>query len=195
MNLRFINWYTQALGAIFGIMACVYAYLKGFISTYSNISVLFDTMNFFEIVSSYLLLPLCIITFILSIIKAYSTGKETLNDNLNKLNLVFISLNILIGFMGARMYFLIPALFILFNVFMDNVLKKYKEIDSDDEVDEYAINNSLLNSNEMNLSLINTKKEIALELLLKNADIEFIIDITGLSKEEIIDISENLDQE
>lgn len=191
MNLRFINWYTQALGAIFGIMACVYAYLKGFISTYSNISVLFDTMNFFEIVSSYLLLPLCIITFILSIIKAYSTDK----DNLNKLNLIFISLNILIGFIGARIYFLIPALFILFNVFMDNVLKKYKEIDSDDKVDEYAINNSLLNSNEVNLSLINTKKEIALELLLKNADIEFIIDITGLSKEEIIDISENLNKQ
>lgn len=127
----------------------------------------------------------------MSIIKAYSTDK----DNLNKLNLIFISLNILIGFIGARIYFLIPALFILFNVFMDNVLKKYKEIDSDDKVDEYAINNSLLNSNEVNLSLINTKKEIALELLLKNADIEFIIDITGLSKEEIIDISENLNKQ
>ncbi|CEI72863.1 MULTISPECIES: hypothetical protein [Romboutsia] len=189
MNLRFINWYTQALGAIFGIMACVYAYLKGFICTYSNISVFFDTMNFFEIVSSYLLLPLCITTFILSIIKAYGTNKEHLNNNLDKLNLIFISLNVIIGFIGARIYFLIPALFILFNVFMENVFKEYKEIDSDDEC---TINNCLLSSNDMDLILMNTKKEIALELLLKNADIEFIVDITGLSKEEIIDIGENL---
>ncbi|WP_343101324.1 hypothetical protein [Romboutsia sp. MSSM.1001216sp_RTP31141st1_G3_RTP31141_220114] len=192
MNLRFINWYTQALGAIFGIMACVYAYLKGFICTYSNISVFFDTMNFFEIVSSYLLLPLCITTFILSIIKAYGTNKEHLNNNLDKLNLIFISLNVIIGFIGARIYFLIPALFILFNVFMENVFKEYKEIDSDDEC---TINNCLLSSNDMDLILMNTKKEIALELLLKNADIEFIVDITGLSKEEIIDIGENLNKQ
>ena len=78
MNLQFINWYcySKPLEPYFGIMACVYAYLKGFICTYSNISVFFDTMNFFEIVSSYLLLPLCITTFILSIIKAYGTNKE-----------------------------------------------------------------------------------------------------------------------
>ena len=189
MNLRFINWYTQALGAILGIMACVYAYLKGFICTYNNISVFFDTMNFFEIVSSYLLLPLCITTFILSIIKAYGTDKEPLNNNLEKLNLIFISLNVIIGFIGARIYFLIPALFILFNVFMDNVFKEYKEIDSDDEC---TLNNCLLSSNDMDLILMNTKKEIALELLLKNADIEFIVDISGLSKEEIIDIGNNL---
>ena len=40
MNLRFVNWYTQALGATLGIIACIYAYLNGFMFVYGNIEVI-----------------------------------------------------------------------------------------------------------------------------------------------------------
>lgn len=37
MRFKFLDWYTQALGATFGILACIYAYLNGYMFVYGNI--------------------------------------------------------------------------------------------------------------------------------------------------------------
>ncbi|WP_042274035.1 hypothetical protein [Faecalimicrobium dakarense] len=117
MNLRFANWYTQALGATLGIIACIYAYLNGFMFVYGNIDNYFDFLGFDGIISSYILTPLCILTLVLAIIKAYKPSIKIFNMQLDNINIFFIVTTVIVGFMGAKIYFTIPALLITFNLF------------------------------------------------------------------------------
>ena len=125
---------------------------------------------------------------------------------------IFISiLTVVVGFMGAKIYFTIPAAFILFHIlepylhnyrnsenqeviFDDN--KEYDitqntiefdKIDIDMSSEDNASNEAeeLYKSRSNNPDVIETKKEIALELLRKNSSKQFIVELTGFTLDEI----------
>ena len=125
---------------------------------------------------------------------------------------IFISiLTVIVGFMGAKIYFTIPAAFILFHI-LEPYLHNYRnsenqEVIFDDnkeyditqntiEFDKIDINMSseanassepeeLYKSRSNNPDVIETKKEIALELLRKNSSKQFIVELTGFTLDEI----------
>lgn len=68
MESKFFNWYTQSLGGTFGIISCICAYLNGYMFVYTNsASKYFESIGFLGIISSYTLLPLCMLTLILEL--------------------------------------------------------------------------------------------------------------------------------
>lgn len=199
MNLRFVNWYTQALGATLGIIACIYAYLNGFMFVYGNINDYFDFLGFTGIVSSYTLLPLCILTLMFAISKPYIEGKTFCKFSLDNINITLIITTTIIGFMGAKIYFTIPALLIVFNLYGNRLFNKENEVNILNsnkifEDEKNIINNNLALNLENNVECVLfknkskvdlVKKEMALELLKKNSDIQFIKELTGLSDSDI----------
>lgn len=211
MRFKFLDWYTQALGATFGILACIYAYLNGYMFVYGNIEGYFDFLGFSGVISSYLLLPLCILSLFISLIRSYTIKKEILNMSFESINIFISILTVIVGFMGAKIYFTIPAAFILFHI-LEPYLHNYRnsenqEVIFDDnkeyditqntiEFDKIDINMSseanassepeeLYKSRSNNPDVIETKKEIALELLRKNSSKQFIVELTGFTLDEI----------
>lgn len=177
MNLKFVNWYTQALGSTLGIIACIYAYLNGFMFVYGNINKYFDFLGFTGILSSYTLLPLCILTLIFAILKPYIGGKTIYKFQADDINNSLIITTIIIGFIGARIYFLIPALLIAFNLYSNKIFNKENKTE--------FIEPENLNTLNYNNKLESVKMEMALELLKKNSDIQFISELTGLSNNDL----------
>ena len=125
---------------------------------------------------------------------------------------IFISiLTVVVGFMGAKIYFTIPAAFILFHIlepYLHNyrnsenqevILEDNKEYDITQNTIEFdkididipseanASNEAeeLYKSRSNNPDVIETKKEIALELLRKNSSKQFIVELTGFTLDEI----------
>ena len=125
---------------------------------------------------------------------------------------IFISiLTVVVGFMGAKIYFTIPAAFILFHI-LEPYLHNYRnsenqevilddnkehditqntiefdKIDIDIPSEANASNEAeeLYKSRSNNPDVIETKKEIALELLRKNSSKQFIVELTGFTLDEI----------
>lgn len=211
MRFKFLDWYTQALGATFGILACIYAYLNGYMFVYGNIEGYFDFLGFSGVISSYLLLPLCLLSLFISLIRSYTIKKEILNMSFESINIFISILTVIVGFMGAKIYFTIPAAFILFHI-LEPYLHNYRnsenqEVIFDDnkeyditqntiEFDKIDINMSseanassepeeLYKSRSNNPDVIETKKEIAIELLRKNSSKQFIVELTGFTLDEI----------
>ena len=211
MRFKFLDWYTQALGATFGILACIYAYLNGYMFVYGNIEGYFDFLGFSGVISSYLLLPLCLLSLFISLIRSYTIKKEILNMSFESINIFISILTVVVGFMGAKIYFTIPAAFILFHI-LEPYLHNYRnsgnqEVIFDDnkeyditqntiEFDKIDIDMSseanasneaeeLYKSRSNNPDVIETKKEIALELLRKNSSKQFIVELTGFTLDEI----------
>ena len=211
MRFKFLDWYSQALGATFGILACIYAYLNGYMFVYGNIEGYFDFLGFSGVISSYLLLPLCLLSLFISLIRSYTIKKEILNMSFESINIFISILTVIVGFMGAKIYFTIPAAFILFHI-LEPYLHNYRnsenqEVILDDnkeyditqntiEFDKIDINMSseanassepeeLYKSRSNNPDVIETKKEIALELLRKNSSKQFIVELTGFTLDEI----------
>ncbi|WP_290459736.1 hypothetical protein [Romboutsia ilealis] len=211
MKLKFLDWYTQALGATFGILACIYAYVNGYMFVYGNIGDYFDFLGFSGVTSSYLLLPLCLLNLFLSLIRSYTIKNEILNTSFESFNIFICILTVIIGFMGAKIYFIIPAAFILFHI-LEPYLHKYKNLENQEVVSEnkkeYDITQNTIEfdkidnhmhskanasseaedlhkSRSNNPDVIETKKEIALELLRKNSNKQFIVELTGFTLDEI----------
>lgn len=211
MRFKFLDWYTQALGATFGILACIYAYLNGYMFVYGNIEGYFDFLGFSGVISSYLLLPLCLLSLFISLIRSYTIKKEILNMSFESINIFISILTVVVGFMGAKIYFTIPAAFILFHI-LEPYLHKYRNSENQevifDDNKEYDITQNTIEfdkididmSSEANASneaeelyksrsnnpdVIETKKEIALELLRKNSSKQFIVELTGFTLDEI----------
>lgn len=211
MRFKFLDWYTQALGATFGILACIYAYLNGYMFVYGNIEGYFDFLGFSGVISSYLLLPLCILSLFISLIRSYTIKKEILNMSFESINIFISILTVIVGFMGAKIYFTIPAAFILFHI-LEPYLHNYRNSENQevilDDNKEYDITQNTIEfdkididmSSEANASneaeelyksrsnnpdVIETKKEIALELLRKNSSKQFIVELTGFTLDEI----------
>ena len=211
MRFKFLDWYTQALGATFGILACIYAYLNGYMFVYGNIEGYFDFLGFSGVISSYLLLPLCLLSLFISLIRSYTIKKEILNMSFESINIFISILTVVVGFMGAKIYFTIPAAFILFNI-LEPYLHNYRNSENQevilDDNKEYDITQNtiefdkididipseanasneaeeLYKSRSNNPDVIETKKEIALELLRKNSSKQFIVELTGFTLDEI----------
>lgn len=211
MRFKFLDWYTQALGATFGILACIYAYLNGYMFVYGNIEGYFDFLGFSGVISSYLLLPLCLLSLFISLIRSYTIKKEILNMSFESINIFISILTVIVGFMGAKIYFTIPAAFILFHI-LEPYLHNYRNSENQevilDDNKEYDITQNTIEfdkididmSSEANASneaeelyksrsnnpdVIETKKEIALELLRKNSSKQFIVELTGFTLDEI----------
>ena len=211
MRFKFLDWYTQALGATFGILACIYAYLNGYMFVYGNIEGYFDFLGFSGVISSYLLLPLCLLSLFISLIRSYTIKKEILNMSFESINIFISILTVVVGFMGAKIYFTIPAAFILFHI-LEPYLHNYRNSENQevilDDNKEYDITQhtiefdkididipseanasneaeELYKSRSNNPDVIETKKEIALELLRKNSSKQFIVELTGFTLDEI----------
>ena len=211
MRFKFLDWYTQALGATFGILACIYAYLNGYMFVYGNIEGYFDFLGFSGVISSYLLLPLCLLSLFTSLIRSYTIKKEILNMSFESINIFISILTVVVGFMGAKIYFTIPAAFILFHI-LEPYLHNYRNSENQevilDDNKEYDITQNtiefdkididipseanasneaeeLYKSRSNNPDVIETKKEIALELLRKNSSKQFILELTGFTLDEI----------
>ena len=207
MRTKFLDWYTQALGGTLGILACIYAYLNGYMFVYGNIGGYFDFLGFSGVTSSYLLFPLCVLNLFLGLIRSYTLKKEILNTSLESFNYFISIFTVIIGFMGAKIYFTIPAIFILYNILepylhslynerlksQDSLSDNYEEdyikqetmevnkIESDESIEP-----EMLYENRSNDSrVLETKKEIAIELLMKNSSKQFIIELTGFTLDEI----------
>lgn len=211
MRFKFLDWYTQALGATFGILVCIYAYLNGYMFVYGNIEGYFDFLGFSGVISSYLLLPLCLLSLFISLIRSYTIKKEILNMSFESINIFISILTVVVGFMGAKIYFTIPAAFILFHI-LEPYLHNYRNSENQevilDDNKEYDITQNtiefdkididipseanasneaeeLYKSRSNNPDVIETKKEIALELLRKNSSKQFIVELTGFTLDEI----------
>ena len=211
MRFKFLDWYTQGLGATFGILACIYAYLNGYMFVYGNIEGYFDFLGFSGVISSYLLLPLCLLSLFISLIRSYTIKKEILNMSFESINIFISILTVVVGFMGAKIYFTIPAAFILFHI-LEPYLHNYRNSENQevmlDDNKEYDITQNtiefdkididipseanassepeeLYKSRSNNPNVIETKKEIAIELLRKNSSKQFIVELTGFTLDEI----------
>ena len=194
MKFKFLDWYTQAIGATLGIIACVYAYLNGYMFVYANIGNNFDYLGFKGVISSYLLLPLCILTLFLSLIKSYISNKETSNTKFESINVFIIILTTIIGFMGAKIYFFIPAILILFNLISPNIFNRENlsvedktiEFNQIDEVDKVHINNVI------DSKVLKVKQEMARDLLMKDSSKQFIMELTGFTLDELNTLEKEL---
>ena len=194
MKFKFLDWYTQAIGATLGIIACVYAYLNGYMFVYANIGNNFDYLGFKGVISSYLLLPLCILNLFLSLIKSYISNKEISNTKFESINVFIIILTTIIGFMGAKIYFFIPAILILFNLISPNIFNKENlsvkdktiEFNQIDEVDKVHINNVT------DSKVLKVKQEMARDLLMKDSSKQFIMELTGFTLDELNTLEKEL---
>lgn len=168
MKCSFINWYTQALGATLGIISCIYAYLNGYMFVYTNINRYFDELGINGVISSYFLLPLCTLTLILGVMRSYLDDKKFFNISLDGFSKVVSIVTVIIGFLGAKIYFTIPAILILFNIYSSKINlnpEKYlffkdKAMETDDKVDASALDNicenGIITNNELMFDEQNT---------------------------------------
>lgn len=177
----------------------------------ANIEGYFDFLGFSGVISSYLLLPLCLLSLFISLIRSYTIKKEILNMSFESINIFISILTVVVGFMGAKIYFTIPAAFILFHI-LEPYLHNYRNSENQevilDDNKEYDITQNtiefdkididipgeanasneaeeLYKSRSNNPNVIETKKEIALELLRKNSSKQFIVELTGFTLDEI----------
>ena len=187
--MKFYQWYSQACGGILGIVSCIYCYLRGDLLIYSNLNGNFDIISFNGILASYILYPLCFLTFIMAIVMAlpHTSHKKILNVEITKINSILIYLTTLVGILGCNVYFIIPALLLLIKDLMyafkycrskinNNQKSAIKNIDIEQD------NQELKDTSEQ---LLSTKTEMAINLLNKNANINFITEVTGLSEDFI----------
>lgn len=132
MESKFFNWYTQSLGGTFGIISCICAYLNGYMFVYTNsASNYFKSIGFLGIISSYVLLPLCMLTLVFGIIRSYTpdtSDKSIFNIPFFTLNKRLILVTVAFGFIGARFYFIIPAILMTFNLYSSILITKLKDI-------------------------------------------------------------------
>ena len=193
--MKFYQWYSQALGAVLGITSSIYCYLIGNLLLYSNLDGNFDLLSFNGILASYTLYPLCFLTFIMAILLAIPSlsKKKFINIELTKINSTIIYLTVIIGILGCTIYFIIPALLLLLKDLI--ILFKYYQfkINNNTNIIDGIIKEAEHeeDSTENNTQLLCTKNEIAIHLLNKNASIDFITEITGLSKDYIDNLNTN----
>lgn len=184
--MKFYQWYCQALGSILGIISCIYCYLKGDLLIYSNLDGNFDMINFNGILASYILYPLCFLTFVLAILlsKQSINEKKIINIEVSKINSFLVYLTVLVGILGCGIYFIVPFLLLLLkNTLYTVTLLKFKISNK-----HMPINNINQNFKELQYDekqLIDIKNQMAIDLLDKNANINFIIEVTGLSQDYI----------
>lgn len=188
--MKFYSWYTQAVGSVLGLVASLYAYIRGDLLLYSNINGNYDYLGFDGVVASYLLYPLCFFSFIFALTiftKPELINKKFLNVEFSKYNHYLIIITVLVGLLGCKIYFIVPAALILCNSYITIIINRNdctKTTDTDiKEISTYTYNNDYLDADK--LKILNSRKEMAIDLLNNNANITFINEVTGLSLEDI----------
>lgn len=191
MDKSFFNWYTQSLGGIIGLIACMCAYLNGDMAVYGNILRNIDSIGLGGLIASYTLLPLCIAIIFLGVMESYSN-----NENLPDINKNIVITTTLIGFIGSKLFFIIPAIFILFKYYSTFICSKkdlnvkVSQVSQAIEAAEFKKIN--IKNEEANKNLLKTKIDMAIELLIKGADKNFICEITGLTPQELENIEQRI---
>lgn len=183
--MKFYQWYSQAFGGALGIASCIYCYIRGDLLIYSRLSGNFDILNFNGILASYILYPLCFLTFIMAVIMAMPNmaQKKILNTDLPKVNSYLVYSTAVVGILGCGIYFIIPALLLLLKDLLyafKNYKSKHANQRINNKIDEYN-----QDQNNTSTQLLSTKTEMAINLLNNNANINFITDVTGLSEDYI----------
>ena len=195
MNSNFLDWYSQALGSVLGVLACLFGYVNGYMFVFGNIGNNFDSLSIGGIISSYLLFPLCLITLFFSIAKSFILKKHIGNLDIEYLNKIILISTSIIGIIGTGFYFIIPSLLILFNVYKDYLKEKEnreytyhtKEFLAESFV-ETSDPENFIDKNydlEKEIKVLETKKIMAIELLEKKSDLQFIKELTGFTDKEI----------
>ena len=108
------------------------------------------------------------------------------NNKIIKINNFLKYLLIIIGVLGCGIYFILPTLIILLGDFISLIMiiiNKIPRKEKDNTKDTNSIKDNVEYSAEERLII--TKNEIAMNLLEKDSDINFICDITGFSKDYI----------
>ena len=199
--MKFYKWYSQALGSVIGMVSCIYGYLNGDLLLYSTLGGNYDTLNFNQILSSYILYPLCILTFLsamfIPVIKDYK-DKKVLGMRVSKINRVLKYSAAIVGLLGCLIYFIPAALVILFsdilsliqytfnklsNKLIKNPLKEQtsKKEACDENSDEAELNPLLTNKPPNNNEYLSTKREMAINLIDKNSNLVLQTQITWFS--------------
>lgn len=195
MDRAFLNWYTQSFGGIVGLIICMIAYLNGNMAVYGSILQRLDEIGLSGLVASFFLFPLCICVVILGALESTIS-----NDKFSIFNKSLVWSTVIIGFLGGKMFFIIPSMFILFKFYSHYILKPQNEIVN---VNSTTLENCKVkkvhtkktpNSKAIQKKLRKTKIEIAIELLLKDADKNFIMEITNLTSKELESIERKLKQ-
>ena len=203
--MKFYKWYSQALGSVIGMVSCIYGYLNGDLLLYSALGGNYDTLNFNQILSSYILYPLCILTFLsamfIPVIKDYK-DKKVLGMRVSKINRVLKYSAAIVGLLGCLIYFIPAALVILFSDILSLIQYTFNKLSNklrknplneqtskkeatkeacDENSDEAELNPLLTNKPPNNNECLSTKREMAINLIDKNSNMDFIREITGLS--------------
>lgn len=169
---------------------------------YGNILNNVDSVSFGGFLASYVLIPLCITVTILGAVESYSS-----NHTLKTISNCIIIATTVIGFLGAKLYFIIPSIFILFKFYStylipnkkeDTIENKCTEVSNKSSNESNKIRKVVIDKEQMfseektitykqnsNPTIIQTRLTMAKELLSKNADIDFICELTGLTSDQI----------
>ena len=199
--MKFYKWYSQALGSVIGMVSCIYGYLNGDLLLYSALGGNYDTLNFNQILSSYILYPLCILTFLsamfIPVIKDYK-DKKVLGMRVSKINRVLKYSAAIVGLLGCLIYFIPAALVILFSDILSLIQYTFNKLSNklrknplneqtskkeatkeacDENSDEAELNPLLTNKPPNNNECLSTKREMAINLIDKNSNMDFIRDI------------------
>ncbi|MFI3210713.1 MAG: hypothetical protein R3Y64_06650 [Peptostreptococcaceae bacterium] len=127
MNNKFINWYSQAIGSVLGMVVCLYSYLCGNLYTFGNISDNLENIGISSAMSSFLLFPFCILCLLLSFMK---NGKKfSKSDLLESFNSFVIIFTTIIGFVGINIFFIPPSLFFLISIYLTYHKVEVEEIE------------------------------------------------------------------
>ncbi len=175
-DLKFLKWYTRALSGVIGLYICLYGYLSGEIIIYQNLSKYIGKISSYSLIASYALLPLCILMIAVSLLQA-------LNIFSRYVAWIFSLTTLIVGFVGCKEYFLIAGIVIIFNIIFES--KNF--ITSEQTIEMNTVYEDNPSQKHLNIDSV----DIVLDLLENKADKNFIMDITGLSIEDIEYIEKN----
>lgn len=184
--LTYLYWYCQSLGAVVGLMVCIYAYVRGDMLLLTNISGNFDFLHFGQIIASYTLYPLCIVTGMLGVYISTRTKEKDkkLNKGFDSFNITIITLTIIIGFLGCSIYFIFPTIIFILPYIIKKIITRgeVREVQPSNKNNDPTL---IGNKKDINPKLQKTKEEMAVELLKQEAEVDFITEVTGLSNTEV----------
>ncbi|MCI6737075.1 MAG: hypothetical protein MR593_03015 [Intestinibacter sp.] len=158
--------YAQALGALLGLIACLYGYVHGDMLLIGKSPL--ETTNALELICGYTLYPLCLSIFLLSIILHLLKYQQNM-QSLQKINKIFTHTTVVIGLLGCKYYFIIPGLLILYNFYMPVLFE-----------DDYKSREEKLKNQSEVQNLLN-----------KNLSKHTIVKLLGISYEELEKIEKN----
>lgn len=136
--------YTQALGSVLGIMVCLYEYVYGDLTLIGNKFT--EDTSYISFFCGYTLYPLCIIVFLISLFIMLLNKEKSSFNKLKKTNKYLSHIAVIIGFLGCKYLFIVPAILILYCyyipvLFEDDLKNKKNKLKREGEVVELLKSN------------------------------------------------------